>query len=374
MVNGKMRSILYEQYSRVTTDDAGMSSPLRWALAPLVPLSHLYGFGMLARERCYAAGLIAQRALPVKVISIGNLSVGGTGKTPVVIALANALRGNGRRVGIVSRGYGRRDLEDILEVSDGQSLQSNPENTGDEPLLIAERCPDVPVVVGADRYAAGRYLLDRFEVDTLVLDDGFQHLALKRDIDVVLLDATAPFGNSDLLPRGRLRERLSALERASLICVTRAGQAGDLAGVLKAIRRVAPAIPLCVTDFIPTALEKIGASSESQMPDALKGERVVALSGIGNPDSFRRLLESLGATVVAHCIFPDHHRYSVQDVRGVAKIVANLRADRVVTTEKDKVKLQLLGDSASQSGMWIVRIDVSWLEGWKEWERLVLQN
>ena len=369
-----MRDILYGQYSRVTTAHAEMSSPLRWALTPLVPLSHLYGLGMLVRERLYATGLIAQRALPVKVISIGNLSVGGTGKTPVVIALANALRGNGRRVGVVSRGYGRRGTSGVLEVSDGLSLQGNPERTGDEPFLIAERCAGVPVVVGADRYAAGRYLLDRFEVDTLILDDGFQHLALKRDIDVVLLDATAPFGNSDLLPRGRLRERLSALERASLIFVTRAGQAQDLAGVLEAIRRMAPAMPLCVTDFTPTALEKIGAFSESQAPEALKGERVVALSGIGNPDSFRRLLESLSATVIDHCIFPDHHRYSIQDIRRVAKVAANLRADRVVTTEKDAVKLQLLLDSASQSGMWIVRIDVNWLEGWKEWERLVLQN
>ena len=351
-----------------------MSPALRWVLGLLAPLSHLYGLGMLARARLYAAGVLVQRALPAKVISIGNLSVGGTGKTPIVIALANALRGNGRRVGVVSRGYGRRALEDLLEVSDGQTIRSDPENSGDEPFLIAERCPGIPVVVGADRYAAGRYLLDRFEVDTIILDDGFQHLALKRDIDIVLLDATAPFRNRDLLPRGRLRERLSALERASLICVTRAGQAGNLPGVLKAIRRVAPAMPLCVTDFTPTALEKIGPFSESQTPDALKGERVVALSGIGNPDSFRRLLESLGATVVGHCIFPDHHRYSLQDVRAVARVVANLRADRVVTTEKDKVKLQLLGDPAGQSGMWIVRIEVTWLEGWKEWERLVLQN
>jgi tetraacyldisaccharide 4'-kinase len=337
-------------------------------------LSHLYGLGMLARERLYAAGLIAQRALPVKVISIGNLSAGGTGKTPVVIALANALRGNGRRVGVVSRGYGRRATSDILEVSDGRSIQGDPENTGDEPLLIAERCPGVPVVVGADRYAAGRYLLDRFKVDTLVLDDGFQHLALKRDIDIVLLDATAPFGNSDLLPRGRLRERLSALKRASLIFVTRAGQAEDLADVLKAIRHVAPSMPLCVTDFIPTSLQKIGAASESKPPDALKGERVVALSGIGNPDSFRRLLESLGATVIDHCIYPDHHRYSIQDIRRVEKVAGSLRADHVVTTEKDAVKLQLLRDSVPLSGMWVLRIDVNWLEGWKEWERLVLQN
>jgi tetraacyldisaccharide 4'-kinase len=365
----EMRNILYKHYSRVTSDDAAQS-PSRWALAPL---SHLYGFGMYARARLYAGGLLQQRALPVKVISIGNLSVGGTGKTPVVIAVANALRGKGRRVGVASRGYGRRAVQDVLEVSNGRSRVSNPAQTGDEPLLIAERCPDVPVAVGADRYAAGRYLLDRFGIDTLVLDDGFQHLALKRDVDVVLLDATAALGNNFLLPRGRLRERLSALERASVILVTRAGQAEDLGGVLKAIRRVAPALPLCITTFNATALQKIG-TPESQPPDVLKGERVVALSGIGNPDSFRHLLESLGAVVVDHCLFPDHHPYSVQDVRVVTQVAANLRADRVVTTEKDAVKLQLLADSSGQAAMWVVRIELAWLESWKEWERLVLQN
>ena len=136
-----------------------------WALLPLVPLSHLYGLGMLMRERLYATGLLEQRALPVKVISIGNLTVGGTGKTPVVIALANALRERGRRAGVISRGYGRRAAEGVFEVSDGQSVRGNPAKTGDEPFLIAERCPEVPVAVGVNRYAAGRYLLDRFAVD-----------------------------------------------------------------------------------------------------------------------------------------------------------------------------------------------------------------
>lgn len=348
-------------------------TPLGWALAPLVPFSYLYGLSMLARERMYATGLLEQRALPVNVISIGNLTVGGAGKTPVVIALANALREKGRRVGVISRGYGRRGREDVLEVSDGQSLRGTPEQTGDEPVLIAERCPEVPVAVGADRYGAGRYLLDRFGVDTVILDDGFQHLALKRNIDVLLLDATAPFGNGYVLPRGRLRERLSALGRATLLLVTRSSQARDLQAVLKSIRRVAPGAPLCVTDFIATAVRKVGGS-ESQGPNVLKGERVVALSGIGNPNSFHNLLENLGALVVHHCRFPDHHWYSVQDVRGVLKIAADLRADRVLTTEKDAVKLRMLGESTDQAGIWAVRIGVEWLEGWEEWTRLVLHS
>src|SRR5438067_2056343 len=301
-----------------------------WALLPLVPVSHLYGLAMLTRERLYATGLLEQRALPVKVISIGNLTVGGTGKTPLVIALANALREQGRRAGVISRGYGRRVGENVFEVSDGQSVRGNPAKTGDEPFLIAERCPEVPLAVGVNRYAAGRYLLDRFDLDTLILDDGFQHLALKRNIDVLLLDATAPFGNGYVLPRGRLREGLSALGRATLLVVTRSGQAGDLQGVLKAIRRLAPDTALCVTDFIATGLERIGVG-ESERPHSLKGERVVAMSAIGNPDAFQRSLESLGAVVVQHCVFPDHHSYCWPDVRRVVKMAGTLHADRIIT-------------------------------------------
>ena len=363
--------MLLTEFSGVPRDNVSLT-PWRWALAPLVPLSHLYGFGMLARKRLYAGGLLKERALPVKVISIGNLTLGGTGKTPVVIALANELRDRGHAVGVISRGYGRQTTEDVVEVSDGHSLRSDPQKTGDEPLLIAERCPGVSVAVGADRYAAGQYLLGRFGLDTLILDDGFQHHALKRDVDVVLLDATSPFGNGYVFPRGRLRERLSALERASLVVLTRAGQ-GDFDGAFEAIRRAAPAAHVCLTDFIPTRLRRIDGSG-SEPPDALKGERVVAFSGIGNPESFRRLLERLGALVVDHCGFPDHHVYCIQDIRRVAKLAANLRADRVVTTEKDAVKVRLLTHGADDPAVWALRIDLEWLAGGEEWERLVLQS
>jgi tetraacyldisaccharide 4'-kinase len=370
-VKKSMASLLLTQFSGVPTDDASLR-PWRWALAPLVPLSHLYGFGMLARKRLYSVGLLKERSLPVKVISIGNLTLGGTGKTPVVIALANELHDSGHAVGVVSRGYGRQPTEDVVEVSDGHSRKSDPRQTGDEPFLIAERCLGVPVAVGADRYAAGQYLLGRFSLDTLILDDGFQHHALKRDVDVVLVDATAPFGNGYLFPRGRLRERLSALERASLVVVTRAGQ-GEFHGVFEAIHHIAPAARLCATDFVPTGLRRIDGS-RSQPPDALKGERVVAFSGIGNPESFRRLLERLGALVVDHCLFPDHHVYCIRDMRRVVQLAATLRADRVVTTEKDAVKIRLLTHGDDDPGVWALRIDLEWLAGGEEWKRLVLQS
>ena len=371
MSDSRITSYLSHQYLRLTLPDSPTS--LDWALAPLVPLSHLYGLGMFVRERLYAMGFLRQRALAATVISIGNLTVGGTGKTPVVIALANALRQKGRRVGVASRGYGRSTMSDVVEVSNGALLRHSPDETGDESFLIAERCPGVPVAVGADRYAAGRHLLDRCDVDTLILDDAFQHLALKRDIDVLLLDATAPFGNGYVLPRGRLRERQSALARASLIMVTRGRQAGDLQGVMTRIGRLAPGTPLCVTDFTPSCLLKVGMV-ESQAPAVLRGERVLLLSAVGNPDSFRALIERLGARVVDHCIFPDHHSYTVEDVERVAALAAKLGAHRIVTTEKDAVKLRFLRAVTDQMEVWAVRIDVDWLEGEAKWARLVLQN
>src|SRR3989338_8232861 len=209
--------------SRITSDNvervlsiAG-SSPLGWALAPLIPLASLYGLAMKARSSLYARGLLTQHALPCRVISIGNLTVGGTGKTPVVIALALALRDRWRRVGVVSRGYKRSGADEIVEVSDGQTVRGNPNQTGDEPLLIAQRCPGVPVAVGADRPSVGRHLIGRHHIDTLIMDDGYQHLALRRGTNILVLDAGAPFGNGHLLPLARLREPLSAMARATAV-------------------------------------------------------------------------------------------------------------------------------------------------------------
>src|SRR5438445_6791211 len=175
-------------------------TPAGWLLALLVPLSHLYGLATRARVSLYARGLLKQQSLPCRVISVGNLTVGGTGKTPVVIALAAALRNRGRKVGVISRGYKRRSGTSILEISDGRTLRGHPEDSGDEPFLIAQRCPGVPVAVGADRPLVGRYLVDRFDLDLLVLDAGFQHLAVRRDMDILVLYACAPLGKADLLP------------------------------------------------------------------------------------------------------------------------------------------------------------------------------
>jgi len=343
-------------------------------LAPLIPLSYLYGLAMRGRAALYAQGLLRQQALPCRVISVGNLTVGGTGKTPVVIALAAALRDRGRKVGVISRGYKRRSGTSILEISDGRTVRGHPEDSGDEPFLIAQRCPGVPVAVGADRPLVGRYLLDGFGVDTLVLDDGFQHLALRRDVDILVLDAGAPFGNGYLLPRGRLREPLSAMERASAVLVTRASQAQRLDELKATVRAVAPAVPIWITDFAPSGVVQVGGSAALES-SVLKGERVLAVSGIGNPESFRRLLAAAGATVADHCVFPDHHAYSEDNLGRIQRSAELVGADRIVTTEKDAVKLAQLDEVKNRKvTMWAVRIDLQWLEGFEEWTRVVLQS
>jgi tetraacyldisaccharide 4'-kinase len=352
----------------------GDRTPGGWVLAPLVPLSHLYGLVMRVRATLYKRGLLRQQVLPCRVISVGNLTVGGTGKTPVVIALAAALRERGRKVGVISRGYKRRRGTSILEISDGRTLRGHPGDSGDEPFLIAQRCPGVPVAVGADRPRVGRYLLDRHHIETLILDDGFQHLALRRDMDVLVLDAGAPFGNGYLLPRGRLREPLVAMERASAVLVTRASQAHRLDELKAMVRAVAPAVPIWITDFAPSAVVQVGRSAAVE-PSTLKGERVVAVSGIGNPDSFRRLLVAEGATVLDHCVFADHHAYSQDDLGRIRRMAERVGVDRIVTTEKDAVKLAQLDEVKNRKiELWAVRIDLVWIEGFDEWMRVVLQS
>ena len=347
------------------------SVPLGWACAPLVPIASLYGLVMKARSLLYARGLLTQHCLPCRVMSIGNLTVGGTGKTPVVIALALALRERGRRVGVVSRGYKRSGADVMVEVSDGQAIRGNPNETGDEPLLIAQRCAGVPVAVGADRPSVGRHLIGRYHIDTLIMDDGFQHLALRRDTNILVLDAGAPFGNGYLLPRGPLREPLAAMARATAVLVTRASQAGRLDEIKAAVRAVAPTVPIWVTDFAPSTVVQIGGSTSAE-PSVLKGERVLAVSGIGQPESFRKLLETAGATVVEHCVFSDHHAYSREDVQKVRQAAERAGAGRIVTTEKDAVKLAQFEEA--KGAIWAVRIELTWLEGFDEWTRVVLQG
>jgi len=281
---------------------------LRAALAPLVPLSWLYGIGALAARRLRGSRFRTPARLSCRVVSVGNLVVGGSGKTPAAAWIAAQLRARGHKVALASRGYGRRGRERVTVVSDGRFLCSTADEAGDEPLLLAAHAPGVPVLVGPDRGVVGLRAIAAFGVDVLVLDDGLQHHRLARDVEVVAFDGSG-LGNGHLLPRGPLREPLSALRGADAL----AG-GGRTAAALRRRRdcrtRRSRALVLGVS---PSGVASTARGWRRGVAPAARRVRVGLLSGIARPASLRRSVEALGATVVAARSFPDHHRYRERD-------------------------------------------------------------
>lgn len=340
-----------------------------WALRALaLP----YGAAVRLRNGLYDRGWLAQRRLPCRVISIGNLTVGGTGKTPFVMWVVEQLTAKGLRVAVLSRGYRRRNPSSTVLVSDGTGLQARPDVAGDEPFLIATRCPGAVVAVGPDRYRLGRWVLDRREVDCMVLDDGFQHRGLYRDLDLLLIDATDPEGLRALLPAGRLREPLSSARRASALIVTRANRVPDVGPVVAPIvactRRAAEPI---LVRFVADACVQVG-SEVSKPLDELAGRKVFLFSGVARPSDFRASVDDLGADVVGELRFPDHHHYATQDLADVKCRAHQAQADCLLTTEKDAVKIAAMG--ATDTWMWALRLRTDVLAGQERLQRMLLSG
>ena len=311
--------------------DARRESRARRAtLLPLDAAACLYATGARLHRSAYERGLVARRELACKVVSVGNLVVGGSGKTPTAAWIAHQLRRRGRRVALASRGYRRRGGERVLLVSDGARVRCGSAEAGDEPMLLAAHAPGVPVLVGRDRAVVGLRAVASFGTEVLVLDDGFQHHRLARDIEILVVDGHTGFGNRRVLPRGPLREPVAALRAADVVGVID----GPLdSGDEDLLGRVVPAALRFEARREPLALRAL-SSAESQPPAALAGALVGLLAGIARPDSFRRTLERLGAEVVAERRFPDHHRYRPSDLRDLER-----EAPLWVTTEKDAVKI-----------------------------------
>lgn len=329
----------------------------------------LYGLVVRLRMWCYRRGWWTSSRLPCRVISVGNVTVGGTGKTPVVILLANWLQSEGQRVAVLSRGYKRAGPAFQLLVSDGTRLLVGPCESGDEPFLIARRCAGAIVAVGTDRAALGRWVLEQFPVDCFILDDGFQHLPLYRDVDLVLLDATDATGLDAMLPAGRLREPLSGLSRASGVVITRA----DSSRHVEAIRsRITPHVgsipdPIEIV-FRPESL--IAIRGEDHRPlEWCRGKNAWVVSGIGNSGSFARSVEALGTVVVGRTIFKDHHDYRAEDLVGIKAQAQGAGAALVLTTEKDAGKLA--GLLAPGDPWWALRIHADVVKGEEGLRRLV---
>ena len=319
----------------------GSSAPAAGAVlrAALRGASVLYGAGAAARGMAFDCGVRRARRVDCPVISVGNLTVGGTGKTPLVIEIARALSRGGRRVAVVSRGYGRVARRPVVVVSDGSGAIVAPrDEAGDEPMLIARRAPDAAVVVGADRCAAARVAREHCGAQVIVLDDGFQHRALGRDCDIVAWDATRRPETMALLPRGPLRESLAALRRAHAVVFTRCREGRMPEDTAERFRAVAPGLEFFAAQWQAQELDPLDGGPARPAAD-LEGRAVAAWCGVGDPESFWRLIEGCGARVVERCAFPDHHRPSPAELDALEDLARRAGAKWAVMTEKDRENL-----------------------------------
>ena len=334
-----------------------------------------YSLAMGWRNRRYDRGHAAVHRVGVPVISVGNLTLGGTGKTPMVRWLAEWFGERGTRVAIVSRGYGRsreqgagsreqrlqRDSSGSL-LPAGYPLGGSPLPAyNDEALELRQSLPDVPHVQHSDRVAAARRAIDEFDCQLVLLDDGFQHRRLARDLDIVLLDALEPFGHEHVFPRGTLREPLVGLRRADIVCLSRADTIG--AAERNAIRGraalLAPQTAWCESTHEPSGL--LDAAGNFRPLATLAGRRVAAFCGIGNPVGFRHTLAATGTELVAWREFADHQAYRANDLEELSRMVGSSNADLVVCTHKDLVKLPR--EQIADRPLWAVTIEMRFLCG-----------
>jgi tetraacyldisaccharide 4'-kinase len=319
-----------------------------WSLF-LAVFSIPYGVGSRLRPWSYSRGYFKRQSLPGFVVSIGNLTAGGTGKTPAVAMLAGWAQGKGYRVAVLSRGYGGKYTDKVLEVSDGSSIHVDPHKAGDEPYLLANKLSGVPLILSKKRFYAGLYAHEKFGSDFFILDDGFQHLELKRDLDLVLIDSADPFGNGHLLPWGPLREPLSQLARADVFILTRAKSHGIDDNTRDSLKREFPSTPVFHSDHLPSRIV-FPYTKEKHEPGFIKGKSVLAFAGIARPELFRDTLIKLGADVVHFMGYKDHYAFRHEDIQTLIRMKEKVGARYLLTTEKDWMRIASLGPRYSQLG------------------------
>lgn len=302
------------------------------ALLLLAPFAWLYSLVLQLRSQLYLRGMLKTHRLPRPVVSIGNITVGGTGKTPVTAYIARFLLAQGYRVAVLSRGYGGSLEGQTCVVSDGATIMLGAGECGDEPYLLASTVPGLMVVIGTDRYAAGQLAMQQLVPDIFLLDDGFQHLRLHRDLNILLLDFSRPFGNNLTLPAGILRESSTAVRRADLVIFTRAPEGATLTADTGGI-------PGCISCHTIVDLLPLGSRTPVTF-SRCNGHKVLAFAGIADPDSFFEGLRAKGLNLVQCLNFPDHVVYNRERYDEIAKAMRVSGADFLITTEKDGVKLK----------------------------------
>lgn len=302
------------------------------------PLSPIYSALMKAREKLYDKGLFSQQSLDVPVISIGNLVLGGTGKTPTVQHVAKLLSKNGYHPAVISRGYKGKANKAVNIVSDGENILLSPALGGDEPYMLANLLPGIPVLTGTKRIFPCQYSIDHFETDVIILDDGFQHLSVKRDIDVVLFDSTFLAGNSRVFPGGPLREPISALNRCQAFLLTSENESNRerTKKFSNLLQQRFPNRSVFISNHNPYKLIEPGGAT----PQDVLSRKYFAFCGIANPSRFKNSLLSMNLHLADFEIFRDHTCYSQTLVSNICKKAIECGADSLVTTEKDFVKIQ----------------------------------
>ena len=356
-------------------------------LAFLFVASRFYRMAVQFRLWLYDKRFFRNHAIGCQVVSIGNLTCGGTGKTPVVEVFAKSLSKQGRKVAILSRGYRSKEHRGFYQklqgffssrkrevmpprvVSDGKNLLLQSDTAGDEPYMLASNLSDVAVLVDKDRVNAGLYAIDEYATDTLILDDGFQYLGLKAHINIVLVDSTAPFGNHHVLPRGLLREPIKNIRRADYVFLTKSNGGNHLRHLKTFIRRHNRRAEIIECCHRPQYLERVFMRGIRQPLEALKDCKVAAISAIAKPESFEAFLQHFGAQIVHTARYADHHRYSEQQILDFVNEAKAAGAEIIVTTEKDAVRIpRLLREDIH---FFFLRVQIDILSGQENFDQCI---
>ena len=354
---------------------------LRWFL---YGLSWLFRGGVQTRLWLYRQRFIRNHSPACLVISVGNLTVGGTGKTPVVEMFARTLQDRGRRVAILSRGYKSKrppllrrlqrkwlglERSEPRTVHDGTRVLLDSRLSGDEPYMLAKSLGDVIVLVDKDRVRAAKFAVKKYRCDTLILDDGMQYLTLQHRLDVCLIDAQAPFGNEFLLPRGTLREPPRNLQRAHYIFITKSPATGNEALIAR-LRKYNRTAEIIQTRHEALYLQNLYDSGDRRSLDFLEGQYIAAISGIARPESFEEKLTALGAKLEITKRFADHHRFTDEELEEFSNRCARRDLDAIITTEKDSVRFPSRFEGLKVP-VYYLRVEIGILEGQASWDRLV---
>lgn len=343
--------------------------------------SRLYAWGVNFKLSLYRIGLLKQHRLPCKVISLGNITVGGTGKTPTAQRLAALIRDMGYRVVILNRGYRAAWRGNVGLVSDGHKIYMTAAEAGDEAYLLAKSLPGIPVVIGRERAISGEYAVKKLRAEVIILDDAYQHWQLARDLDIVLIDSLNQFGNNFLLPRGTLREPLTNLNRAHTFLLTKVDQTTDNAvgSIRDTLVQYNPSALIVESIHRPRWFIDIeqwykGVRDAGVTLEAVRGRSVMAISAIGNPSSFEQTISDIGVNVIDSLRYPDHHHYTMAEMQWAMERAVERGAMALVTTEKDAVKIPSeFIHSERPLPVYVLGIEVRFLDGYEEFMQLIAQ-